>query len=192
MFLCHIDASFLLQVNLPRAVVIAISLVTGLYLLVNISYLTVMTPRELMSSSAVAVTWGWDINSRLKGKIIFGLWCLKELPFLHKGTRCWVAGAGSCLWLLRCLLLARSTGRSSVVAASALLLPGKVIWCGQLYFKKCTPIASLSMHAFSHGPLFCSRISLPWLTSAGLLHLQRWSSPPSSHWWCWSQETFKA
>ncbi|KAM8833156.1 b(0,+)-type amino acid transporter 1 [Synchiropus picturatus] len=46
------------EVNLPRAVVIAISLVTGLYLLVNISYLTVMTPKELMSSSAVAVTWG--------------------------------------------------------------------------------------------------------------------------------------
>uniref|UniRef100_A0A3Q3KCK2 b(0,+)-type amino acid transporter 1 n=1 Tax=Monopterus albus TaxID=43700 RepID=A0A3Q3KCK2_MONAL len=52
------------EVNLPRAIVIAISLVTGLYLLVNVSYLTVMTPKELMSSSAVAVTWnkvlgGW-------------------------------------------------------------------------------------------------------------------------------------
>uniref|UniRef100_A0A671XLY2 b(0,+)-type amino acid transporter 1 n=1 Tax=Sparus aurata TaxID=8175 RepID=A0A671XLY2_SPAAU len=46
------------EVNLPRAVIIAISLVTGLYLLVNVSYLTVMTPKELMSSSAVAVTWG--------------------------------------------------------------------------------------------------------------------------------------
>ncbi|XP_026164366.1 b(0,+)-type amino acid transporter 1 isoform X2 [Mastacembelus armatus] len=46
------------EVNLPRAVVIAISLVTGLYLLVNVSYLSVMTPKELMSSSAVAVTWG--------------------------------------------------------------------------------------------------------------------------------------
>ncbi|XP_044023742.1 b(0,+)-type amino acid transporter 1 isoform X3 [Siniperca chuatsi] len=46
------------EVNLPRAVVIAISLVTGLYLLVNVSYLTVMTPEELMSSNAVAVTWG--------------------------------------------------------------------------------------------------------------------------------------
>ncbi|XP_041827252.1 b(0,+)-type amino acid transporter 1-like isoform X1 [Melanotaenia boesemani] len=46
------------EVNLPRALLIAISLVTGLYLLVNVSYLTVMTPNELMSSSAVAVTWG--------------------------------------------------------------------------------------------------------------------------------------
>lgn len=49
---------FLHQVNLPRALIIAISLVTSLYLLVNVSYLTVMTPSELMSSSAVAVTWG--------------------------------------------------------------------------------------------------------------------------------------
>ena len=49
---------FSFQVNLPRAIIIAISLVTGLYLLVNVSYLTVMTPKELMSSSAVAVTWG--------------------------------------------------------------------------------------------------------------------------------------
>ncbi|XP_061824417.1 b(0,+)-type amino acid transporter 1 [Nerophis lumbriciformis] len=46
------------EVNLPRAVIIAISMVTFLYLLVNVSYLTVMTPKELVSSSAVAVTWG--------------------------------------------------------------------------------------------------------------------------------------
>ncbi|XP_023149677.2 b(0,+)-type amino acid transporter 1 isoform X2 [Amphiprion ocellaris] len=46
------------EVNLPRALIIAMSLVTGLYLLVNVSYLTVMTPKELMSSTAVAVTWG--------------------------------------------------------------------------------------------------------------------------------------
>uniref|UniRef100_A0A8C6S675 b(0,+)-type amino acid transporter 1 n=1 Tax=Neogobius melanostomus TaxID=47308 RepID=A0A8C6S675_9GOBI len=46
------------EVNLPRALIIAISLVTGLYLLVNVSYLTVMTPKELMVSNAVAVTWG--------------------------------------------------------------------------------------------------------------------------------------
>ncbi|XP_076015504.1 b(0,+)-type amino acid transporter 1 [Genypterus blacodes] len=52
------------EVNLPRAVLIAISLVTGLYLLVNVSYLTVMTPTELMSSSAVAVTWGNKVLGR--------------------------------------------------------------------------------------------------------------------------------
>ncbi|KAF5909561.1 b(0,+)-type amino acid transporter 1-like isoform X2, partial [Clarias magur] len=46
------------EVNLPRALMIAIPVVTILYLLVNVSYLTVMTPREMMVSGAVAVTWG--------------------------------------------------------------------------------------------------------------------------------------
>ncbi|TSM77382.1 b(0,+)-type amino acid transporter 1 [Bagarius yarrelli] len=46
------------EVNLPRALMIAIPMVTVLYLLVNISYLAAMTPREMMVSSAVAVTWG--------------------------------------------------------------------------------------------------------------------------------------
>uniref|UniRef100_A0A671Q7E5 b(0,+)-type amino acid transporter 1 n=1 Tax=Sinocyclocheilus anshuiensis TaxID=1608454 RepID=A0A671Q7E5_9TELE len=45
-------------VNLPRALMIAIPMVTMLYLLVNVSYLVVMTPTEMISSSAVAVTWG--------------------------------------------------------------------------------------------------------------------------------------
>uniref|UniRef100_A0A663EVL5 b(0,+)-type amino acid transporter 1 n=1 Tax=Aquila chrysaetos chrysaetos TaxID=223781 RepID=A0A663EVL5_AQUCH len=46
------------EVTLPRAVMIAIPLVTCLYLLVNVSYLAAMTPSELLSSRAVAVTWG--------------------------------------------------------------------------------------------------------------------------------------
>lgn len=50
--------SSLFQVTLPRAVMIAIPLVTCLYLLVNVSYLAAMTPSELLSSGAVAVTWG--------------------------------------------------------------------------------------------------------------------------------------
>ncbi|XP_062427165.1 b(0,+)-type amino acid transporter 1-like [Rhea pennata] len=46
------------EVTLPRAVMIAIPLVTCLYLLVNVSYFAAMTPSELLSSGAVAVTWG--------------------------------------------------------------------------------------------------------------------------------------
>ncbi|XP_062324962.1 b(0,+)-type amino acid transporter 1 isoform X1 [Osmerus eperlanus] len=46
------------EVNLPRAVMIAIPMVTILYLLVNVSYLAVLTPQEVMTSPAVAVTWG--------------------------------------------------------------------------------------------------------------------------------------
>nr|XP_009682214.1 PREDICTED: b(0,+)-type amino acid transporter 1-like [Struthio camelus australis] len=46
------------EVTLPRAMMIAIPLVTCLYLLVNVSYFAAMTSSELLSSGAVAVTWG--------------------------------------------------------------------------------------------------------------------------------------
>ncbi|XP_060099539.1 solute carrier family 7 member 13 [Heteronotia binoei] len=43
--------------NIPRTVMTALPLVTAFYLLVNVSYLTVLTPKEVVSSVAVAVTW---------------------------------------------------------------------------------------------------------------------------------------
>ena len=42
-------------VNLPRALFIAIPTVTALYVSVNIAYLTVLSPEELVNSQAVAV-----------------------------------------------------------------------------------------------------------------------------------------
>ncbi|XP_004636883.3 b(0,+)-type amino acid transporter 1 [Octodon degus] len=44
--------------NLPLAIIIGIPLVTVCYILMNISYFTVMTPTELLQSQAVAVTFG--------------------------------------------------------------------------------------------------------------------------------------
>uniref|UniRef100_A0A452UG92 b(0,+)-type amino acid transporter 1 n=1 Tax=Ursus maritimus TaxID=29073 RepID=A0A452UG92_URSMA len=44
--------------NLPLAIIIGIPLVTGCYILMNVSYFTVMTPTELLQSQAVAVTFG--------------------------------------------------------------------------------------------------------------------------------------
>ncbi|XP_061670422.1 b(0,+)-type amino acid transporter 1-like isoform X2 [Syngnathoides biaculeatus] len=44
--------------NLPMAVLIGIPLVAMCYVMVNIAYFTVMTPNELLSSPAVAVTFG--------------------------------------------------------------------------------------------------------------------------------------
>lgn len=41
--------------NLPRAIIIAIPLVTVCYVLINISYLAVMTSAEMVESEAVAV-----------------------------------------------------------------------------------------------------------------------------------------
>uniref|UniRef100_A0A673VI80 Solute carrier family 7 member 13 n=1 Tax=Suricata suricatta TaxID=37032 RepID=A0A673VI80_SURSU len=44
--------------NLVWAVMIAIPLVTSLYLLVNLSYLLVLSSSEILSSEAMAVSWG--------------------------------------------------------------------------------------------------------------------------------------
>ncbi|XP_020840703.1 B(0,+)-type amino acid transporter 1 [Phascolarctos cinereus] len=44
--------------NLPLAIIIGIPLVTVFYVLMNISYFTVMTSTELLQSQAVAVTFG--------------------------------------------------------------------------------------------------------------------------------------
>ncbi|XP_043928240.1 b(0,+)-type amino acid transporter 1-like [Protopterus annectens] len=46
------------EVNLPRAVLISVPLVTFLYVMVNVSYFAAMTSSELLTSGAVAVTWG--------------------------------------------------------------------------------------------------------------------------------------
>jgi len=44
--------------NLPLSIGIAIPMVTFIYVLVNISYLTIMSPSEMLVSDAVAVTFG--------------------------------------------------------------------------------------------------------------------------------------
>uniref|UniRef100_A0A0L8I9U8 Amino acid permease/ SLC12A domain-containing protein n=1 Tax=Octopus bimaculoides TaxID=37653 RepID=A0A0L8I9U8_OCTBM len=44
--------------NLPLAIIIGIPLVTILYLLTNVSYLAVMTKRELLESATVGGLWG--------------------------------------------------------------------------------------------------------------------------------------
>ncbi|KAI4902722.1 hypothetical protein NFI96_025881, partial [Prochilodus magdalenae] len=44
--------------NLPLAIIIGIPMVSVCYVLVNVAYFSVMTPTELLQSSAVAVTFG--------------------------------------------------------------------------------------------------------------------------------------
>lgn len=46
---------FVASRDLPLSILIGIPLVTVCYVLVNIAYLTVLTPMEIMNSSAVAV-----------------------------------------------------------------------------------------------------------------------------------------
>ena len=59
--------------NLPLSIIIAIPMVTVCYLLVNISYLAVMSPSEMMISDAVAVVSFkylrnvWSVNDGAAG-----------------------------------------------------------------------------------------------------------------------------
>ena len=51
----HLHCNNLFFRNLPRAIVISISIVTVVYLIANIAYFAVLTPSEMLTSSAVAV-----------------------------------------------------------------------------------------------------------------------------------------
>lgn len=53
--------------NLPRAIWIAMPLVTGIYVLVNLAYFAVVSKTEMLSSLAVAVTFG----NRVLGPLAF-------------------------------------------------------------------------------------------------------------------------
>jgi L-type amino acid transporter 9 len=52
-------------VNLPRAIIIGISLVTVCYLAINVAYLTVLSPAALIKSDAVAVVYALS-NAQIK------------------------------------------------------------------------------------------------------------------------------
>ncbi|XP_008253920.1 solute carrier family 7 member 13 isoform X3 [Oryctolagus cuniculus] len=69
--------------NINKCVVTALTLVAVIYLLVNISYIAVLTPKEIMSSDAVAVTWmnrvipsmQWVISIGVSSSIFSSLNC---------------------------------------------------------------------------------------------------------------------
>lgn len=44
--------------NIPRSIIIAIPIVTALYVFMNLAYMTVLSQSEMMSTTAVAVEFG--------------------------------------------------------------------------------------------------------------------------------------
>ncbi|XP_004643159.1 solute carrier family 7 member 13-like isoform X1 [Octodon degus] len=69
--------------TLPRSLISAASVVTVIYLLTNISFLTVLTPKEIISSDTVAVSWmdrvfpsmQWIISLGISASIIDTMSC---------------------------------------------------------------------------------------------------------------------
>ena len=56
--------------DLPRSIMIGIPLVTVCYVLVNIAYLTVLSPAEILTSSAVAVvSKACSVQSEIKTEV---------------------------------------------------------------------------------------------------------------------------
>ena len=82
--------------NLPLSIVIAIPMVTICYLLVNLSYLTVMSPSEMVISEAVAVV-RTKIEAKQKNqnrKTLFTLCFLfRNRPLLTKTGRLYLHSA---------------------------------------------------------------------------------------------------
>nr|CAB3266339.1 b(0,+)-type amino acid transporter 1-like [Phallusia mammillata] len=68
--------------TIPRAILIALPLVTVFYLLVNISYFAVLTPDEMLHSNAVAVTWASRVLGPVAWIIPLGV-CLSSAGALN-------------------------------------------------------------------------------------------------------------
>lgn len=109
--------------NLPLAITYGIPIVTLCYVLVNISYLTVMSPEEILTSDAVAVTWG---------KHVLGIAAF-IIP-VSVVVSSFGAGNGSCF----------TSGRLSFAAARENHLPDVLAF---IHVKKYTPSPALIFNA---------------------------------------------
>lgn len=85
--------------NLPRSIIISMPIVVVVYVLMNISYLTAMTPEQLFNSEAVGVVRHQDSDSDNTVLSIVTIIILRTGQW-----RCWGPGTGSSLSLCSSLL----------------------------------------------------------------------------------------
>ncbi|XP_053685136.1 b(0,+)-type amino acid transporter 1-like [Sabethes cyaneus] len=55
------------EINIPRSIIIAVPIITGLYVFMNMAYMTVLSPEEMIKSEAV----GLDFGERVLGSFAF-------------------------------------------------------------------------------------------------------------------------
>ncbi len=73
--------------NLPLSILISLSLIIILYVMVNVSYLTLLTPQEMLSSTAVALSWAEKAFGKYSFVILIAVF---------------ISNYGSCLVLFLC------------------------------------------------------------------------------------------
>ncbi|XP_044513858.1 solute carrier family 7 member 13 [Gracilinanus agilis] len=121
--------------NIPKCLFTALPLVAILYLLVNISYLTVLTPREIVTSDAVAMTWTdrvipscqWIISMGVSTSVLSGL-----LSTIFSSSRlCYRASLEGQMPLLFSMLNIHSSPALSVIQiiifASIMIIPSDLL-----------------------------------------------------------------
>ncbi|CAH1779581.1 unnamed protein product [Owenia fusiformis] len=122
-------------VNLPRSIMIAIPLVTICYLLVNISYFTVMGSSELLASGAVAVTWGDQVLGVMAWliplSVAFSTFGAANGSLFSSGRLCYVAAReGHMVEILSMVNVRRLTPLPSLVftaiIALIMIIPGDI------------------------------------------------------------------
>ena len=79
LYMCIYDILILFCRNLPRAIYISIPIVSFVYVMANVAYMTIISPREMLESNAVAV-----VSNELKNHYFMTTECLHcNLNWIH-------------------------------------------------------------------------------------------------------------